>query len=118
MTTSSNAVKTNIKVIESCQSSYINLQNLIYQNVKCDDKDDLVIAQTINCLRAIVQSYFDDNEIREAFEKKLLKQHEKASQAAKCYIHANNLHETTIQTVDGIKLLVLQDSDKIRYEIM
>lgn len=118
MTTNSNVEKTDIKAIESCQNSYINLQNLIHQNVKCDNKDDAIIAKTINCLRGIVQSYFDDKEIREEFENKLLKQQENATQTVKCYIHANNLDQTTIQSVDGIKLLVLQDSDKILYEIM
>ena len=121
MTTESNVnEKTDIKVIEKCQISYIALQNLIYENVICSKSDDFSIANSVNCLRNIVQSFFDDDRSREKFEKVLIKQCEfdNKKQIIRRHIHANQLESTETKLINGIKVLIHNGPEKIEYEII
>ena len=111
-----------ISTIKQYQHNYISLQNLFYENeMQYKKQDGKALAQKINFLREIVQSYFEDKSIRKQFEKELLNEchADSSSSIEKCFIHARQLDYSEIKLINGIQFLVVQDSDNhIQYEVI
>lgn len=113
---------TDISVIQNCQSNYISLQNLFYENDQQYKKHDgKALANKINYLRNIVQSFFEDEVIRQEFEHELLNEchADINSSIEKCFIHARQLDDSEIKLIKGVQFLVVhKKQNKIQYEVI